>query len=71
MLEEKQNEPKHKIWNCALGGNETSGFCEGLMVKHEFPENMTYNQARTYLKTNKIMNEDGRIYHVMSPSEAK
>ena len=45
------------------GRTEEGGFTGGLSVEFN-TEPMTYNECRTYLKTNIIQFNEGRIYHV-------
>mgnify|MGYP007066223399 CR=1 FL=1 len=55
--------PDTKTFTKWRGRIEEGGFTGGLSVEFE-TEEMTHNECRTYLKTNRIMHEDGRIFHV-------
>lgn len=55
---EDENTPKFTKWE---GKTEDGGFTGGLIVDFE-TEPMTFNDCRTYLKTNVVMSSEGRIY---------
>lgn len=56
-------EPSTEKFTKWKGRIEEGGFCGGLYVEFK-TEPMTKNECRTYLKTNRVMHEEGRIYHV-------
>ena len=62
---DKDDEPKYKKWIGKYGGT-CSGFIEGMVVNFETEKTMTFNECRTYLKTNMITGDEGQIYHLMS-----
>ncbi len=57
---EGEDEPKYTKWR---GNTEAGGFTGGMSVNFE-TEPMTFNECRTYLKTNTIMHPEGRIFHL-------
>ena len=54
------DDTKYTKWSARI---EEGGFTGGLSVTLD-TEPMTHNEARTYVKTNRIMHEEGRIYHI-------
>jgi hypothetical protein len=62
---EDENTPKFTMW---MGKIEEGGFTGGLIVTFKTSP-MTFNECRTYIKTNRVMTTDGRVYHLMKGLE--
>jgi len=65
---EKDNEPKYTSWTGRYGGS-CSGFIEGLVVDFKTDLPMTFNECRTYLKSNMVTGPEGQIFHLISNKE--
>lgn len=67
-LPDTEDEPKYTKWRGKYGG-DCPGFIEGVVVEFETEEPLTYNQCRTYLKTNIVEGVEGQINHVYKGME--
>jgi len=65
---EDENTPKYKKWVGKYGGS-CHGFIEGMIVDFTTEEEMTFNECRTYLKTNNVQGSEGQIYHLLYPKK--
>jgi len=65
---DNENTPKYTKW---LGKLEDGGFLGGVATEFETDVPYTFNECRTYLKTNNVQSSDGRIYSLIKHLEDK
>lgn len=71
VVPDDENTPRYTKWHGAYGGINCDGFLEGVGVNFTTETPMTFNECRTYLKTNKVYGVEGQIYHLISHLEDK